>query len=335
MAGMSLVRPQLSCRPPLWARSGYLQSVLGNYLPLPPLSVSAQRSEVQLADGDRLAVRIFAPSGSAAQPDSPTVICAFHGLGGHGERPYMQRVVDLGTARGCEVWTVDHRGCGQGRGLARGIYHSGVAADLSRVFSEVRRRSPAARVIAIGFSLSANALLLCLGDGHGGPHHHPDAAIAVNPPINLARCAELICAPQHRLFNLYFVQGCVRYARQRATDGLPLGSSAPPHLRMSLKEFDDAFTAPLGGFRDRHDYYEKASALPHLSRIQRPTVILHAEDDPFIDVADFQRAALGPGIHLHLERHGGHLGYVSRDLPYRRWLDYALGHYLDQLLRRR
>lgn len=329
---MQFSRPPLSCRPPLWARGGYLQSVLGNYLPLPPLSVSSSPGEIPLADGDRLAVRCFAPPRSRAARSPEVVICAFHGLGGHGDRPYMQRVVDVGTARGCEVWTVDHRGCGQGRGMARGIYHSGVAADLGSVFAEVRRQRPGARVFGIGFSLSANALLLCLGDGHGGPHQHPDAAIAVNPPIDLARCADLICAPHNRVFNLYFVRACLRYARQRAADGITPGAAAPLHLRMSLKEFDDAFTAPLGGFADRHDYYGRASALPHLSRITRPTVILHAEDDPFIDPADFRRAALGPGIHLHLEPSGGHLGYVSRDLPSRRWLDYALGHYLDQLL---
>ena len=331
---MKLVRPPLSCRPPLWANNGYLQSILGNYLPKPPLRLQPRRAEVDLGDGDRLVVQIYPPPPQAPRLAKKTVVCVFHGLGGHGDRHYMQRVVDVATSRGCEVWTVNHRGCGQGRGLAKGIYHSGVAADLSRVFAEVRRREPSAQLIGVGFSLSANALLLCMGDGHGGPHHHPDAGIAVNPPINLARCAELICAPNHRLFNLYFVKGCVRYVREREADGVSEKGRHPVHLRMSLQEFDDVFTAPLGGFRDRLDYYEKASAGPHLSRIVRPTVIVHAEDDPFIDPLDFQRTPLGPGIHLHVEAQGGHLGYVSRDLPYRRWLDYALGHYLDQLLSR-
>ncbi len=330
---MKLERPPLPCRAPAWANNGYLQSVLGNYLPKPPLTVQARNRLVPLPDGDRLLAQVYAPPAQAPSLVRKTIVCAFHGLGGHSERPYMQRVVDVGTARGCEVWAINHRGCGAGRGLAKGIYHSGVAADLSSVFAEVRRREPAARILGLGFSLSANALLLCLGDGHGGPHQHPDAAIAVNPPINLARCAELITAPSNRLFNLYFVKGCVRYAREREADGLIPGGRYPVHLRMSLHEFDDRFTAPLGGFRDRHDYYEKASALPHLARITRPTVIVHAEDDPFIDASDFSRAQLGPGVHLHIEKQGGHLGYVSRDLPYRRWLDYGLGHYLDQLLK--
>jgi pimeloyl-ACP methyl ester carboxylesterase len=59
------------------------------------------------------------------------------------------------------------------------------------------------------------------------------------------------------------------------------------------------------------DYYERSSAMPHLHRITQPTVIIHAEDDPFIDPADFHRASFGSGVHLHLEKHGGHLGYVA------------------------
>jgi predicted alpha/beta-fold hydrolase len=103
---------------------------------------------------------------------------------------------------------------------------------------------------------------------------------------------------------------------------------------MTLQEFDDAYTAPAGGFADRHDYYARCSAKPHLHKIARPTVILHAADDPFIDVKDLQDAVLSPSVHLHLTRFGGHMGYLSTNLPDRAYLDYALGHYLDELLQR-
>src|SRR5262249_42075747 len=151
------------------------------------------------------------------------------------------------------VWTVNHRGCGSGRGLARGTYHSGVASDLGAVFALARRLRPQARIVAMGFSLSANALLLNLGDGHDGPHPKPDAAIAINPPINLSRCSELISHPRHRIFNAYFIRSCVSSVRQREADGLiPIGRY-PVHALMTLAEFDDAYTAPAGGFADRHD----------------------------------------------------------------------------------
>lgn len=326
---MTLPRPSLPCQPPLYARSGYAQTLLGNYLRMPKQSVVGARTEIALPDGDTLVARVFAPQQGRSRL---VVLAVFHGLGGHIDRPYMKRAVDLGLARGCEVWAVNHRGCGEGRGLARGIYHSGVAPDLGQVFAAIRRSRPGARIIGVGFSLSANAILLTMGRGVDGIAELPDAAIAVNPPIDLGRCAELICAPHHVVFNLYFLRGCMRHVREREADGLIEPGRYPVSLRMSLKEFDDAVTAPMGGFASRHDYYARASALPHLAQIERPTVILHAEDDPFIDPADFGRARYGPGVHLHLERYGGHLGYVGEGLPYLRWLDYGMGHYLDELL---
>lgn len=322
---MNLPRPALSCRPPRWAKNGHIQTILGNYLPHRSGSPTFVRLEVPLPDGDRLLIRRFAG-------DRPIVLCVFHGLGGHDDRPYIQRVRALGQARGMEVWTVNHRGCGLGRGLARGTYHSGVAGDLGAVFAAARAARPDARVMAVGFSLSGNALLLNLGDGHDGPHAKPDAAIAVNPPVNLRRCCELISLPQHKLYDTYYVRSCVRSVLEREHDGLIPVGRYPVYRGMSLAAFDQVYTAPAGGFVDRDDYYARCSAGPHLSRIQVPTVILHAEDDPFIDAHDLRDAVLGPGVHLHMERHGGHQGYVSRDLPQYRYMDYAIGHYLDALL---
>lgn len=316
--------PSVPCRPPRWAASGHAQTILGNFWPVSLPERTSTAEEVLLPDGDRLRLRCFAGA-------RDVLVCVFHGLGGHDKRPYVRRVTELCCARDLEVWTVNHRGCGSGRGLARGTYHSGVAADLGAVFTRARALRPDARILAIGFSLSANALLLNLGDGHDGPHAKPDLAIAVNPPVDLARCSELISHPRHRLFNAFFVRSCVRSVRERELDGLIPAGRYPVHTRMTLAEFDDVYTAPAGGFTDRHDYYARCSARPVLPRITTPTVILHAEDDPFIDARDLKTAELGPGVRLHLERHGGHLGYISRDAPYRRWLDYALGHYVDAL----
>jgi len=46
------------------------------------------------------------------------------------------------------------------------------------------------------------------------------------------------------------------------------------------RDFDDLYTAPEGGFRDKADYYERCSSGPHLASIRLPAVILSADDDP-------------------------------------------------------
>lgn len=94
-----------------------------------------------------------------------------------------------------------------------------------------------------------------------------------------------------------------------------------------------AVTAPLGGFRDRENYYAHCSAKPHLARIDRPTVILASRDDPFIDWHDHIDAVRSDLVHLHLEDSCGHMGYIAERVPRHRWLDLAPSHYTRELLR--
>jgi predicted alpha/beta-fold hydrolase len=61
-------------------------------------------------------------------------------------------------------------------------------------------------------------------------------------------------------------------------------------------------------------------------------VIISSLDDPLSPAIDILKQTLSPTVHLHIERFGGHLGYVSGNLPDRHWLDYALAHYVKELL---
>lgn len=309
------------CLPPAWAKNGHLQTILGNYLPSPPCERPFTRIRVELPDGDALAGRAFAGT-------SDGLVLVFHGLGGDASAHYVQRTTELAQRRGHSVWTMNHRGCGEGRGLARGTYHSGRGDDLGAVFAEARLRHPGKRQLAIGFSLSGNALLFNLGK-HAWAE--PDCAIAVNPPVNLERSAILIKSGLNRLYDLRFVKRCRTAVRERHVDGL-----IPDHYltrwSMTLHDFDNAYTAPASGFRDREDYYATCSAGPVLANITKPTVVLTAKDDPFVPWQDHFEAVKADCVHLHLEEVGGHMGYLSQGVPGRRWQDVALGHYLDRLL---
>jgi predicted alpha/beta-fold hydrolase len=318
-----LTPPLLSCRAPWWASNGHLQTILGNYLPGETPDFPSTPIRIPLADGDQLAGRHY-----LGETDVLTLV--FHGLGGDDQAHYVRRTVSLARKLGHHVWTVNHRGCGAGRALAKKPYHSGSGDDLGAAFAAARERHPGLRQLAIGYSLSANALLLNLGGGLPGPSAQPDAAIAVNPPVDLGACAQAIHSGLSRLYELRFIKRCRKAIHQRIADGL-IPDIYTTWPSMSLREFDDAYTTKAGGFRDADDYYAKCSARPHLSKITVPTVILMAKDDPFIP---WQHAVDGDpslAVHLHLEAQGGHMGYLSRDLPDHRWLPYAVSHYAQEL----
>lgn len=277
-----------------------------------------------LSDGDRLVGREYPGA-------SDTLVCFFHGLGGSNDADYMRRGVAVALGLGHGAWSLNHRGCGEGAGLAAGIYHSGRADDLGAVFAHARTRHPGKRLLAVGFSLSGNALLLNLGEGIGR-FEKPDLAIAVNPPIDLDKGARMLERGWNRIYDLRFVLRCRRAVRERVATGL-----IPDRFRIpwwsTLRDLDNVVTAPIGGFRDREDYYARCSAMPHLGKVDRPTVILAARDDPFIDWHDHLAAARSDLVHVHMEDYGGHMGYVGTGVPRYHWLDMALAHYFQELLR--
>lgn len=325
---MSLVRYPVPCRPPPWAHGGHAQTCFGHLLPAsgapPSRRVGARRVEVALADGDRLVAHALPAEG----PASGVRVHLFHGLSGDADVDYMRRSAAVLTAGGHEVWAVNHRGCGAGRGLAARPYHSGSSADLAAVLAASRAEAPERRHLALGFSLSGNALLLMAAEARA-----PWLAglIAVNPPLDLARTAADIHRGLCRLYELRFLLRLRRAIAERQRAGLVSRAYRIPALA-SLRELDDLYTAPEGGFADSADYYARCSAGPRLGAITTPGVVLTAGDDPIVAAAVFHAAAWPASLFLHVEPCGGHVGYLTRDgLGARPWLDGALAHYVAAL----
>jgi len=312
---MTLAAPALACVAPFWAQGAHLQTLAAQYLPTPPQHLPWERLRLILEDGDALALRVL-------QGTSGTVVYLFHGLGGSVEGHYMRRTAALFHGQGHTVVAVNHRGAGEGAGLAKGFYTSGSTPDVAAVLHFGRQRFPKHRHVAIGFSISANMLLLLLGrDQHLGG---PDAAIAVNPPADLEACSLRLVRGFNRVYDLYFLR------RLRRELALRPGAAFPPAAR-TLRIFDELMTAPRAGFKSRLEYYTQCSCGPHLAGITVPTVILTSRDDPFAPAGDVLACALAPAVHLHTEATGGHMGYVTANLPGHRWLDYALSHYVAEL----
>jgi hypothetical protein len=173
-------RPE-PCRGPWWSGKGHGQTVLPYLLHSPGPEKPGRLVEIPLPDGDQLAARLHeGERGGVA-------VYFFHGLAGSIESGYMRRARKLAEDRGWHALAVNHRGCGEGLGLAKHPYHSGRGEDIGEAIRWGRANIPAAHHIAVGFSLSGNALLL-LQAGYRGDTP-PDFAIAVNAPIQLAKAA--------------------------------------------------------------------------------------------------------------------------------------------------
>lgn len=192
-----------------------------------------------------------------------------------------------------------------------------------------RQQFPNHLHVAIGFSMSANALLL-LCSGHRG-QILPDRAIALNGPIDLLKAAKKLKQGFNQVYNFDLYRGCRRDAFIAKHEHLK--NVRIPRFA-SIYEFDRLFTAPVAGFRSREHYYQECSTFDKLSRIQIPTVILTAKDDPFIDFESYEKAQYSSSTVFHAETSGGHMGYISKEktpLGSQRWQDYAIHEALRTL----
>lgn len=77
--------------------------------------------------------------------------------------------------------------------------------------------------------------------------------------------------------------------------------------------FDHHITAPLHGFSGVDDYYARSSSRPWLGRIETPTLLLQAADDPFMS-GDLlpTPAELSTKTQFELTPYGGHVGFIAR-----------------------
>lgn len=313
-----------SCVPIPVLRGGHIQTLAGFLWKDASHKLPFKLLEIPLADGDHLTARLYLGSSS-------TLIYGFHGLTGSVESLYMQRLAKTALQLSHSALLVNHRGCGEGIG-AKGIYHSGRSDDLATAIEFGRSFPEFTHHIAIGFSLSANALLLLLGrDQHLS---QPDAAVAINGPIDLATTSQALSKAHNKIYDYHFRSELWKDYQQRKKNEL-LEKKINMKFPRSLAEFDDLFTAPLGGFRNKEDYYHLSSAFPHIHKIQQPTAIISTYDDPFIPIQPYLDLPKDhPNVHVRLEKNGGHLGYISRNKNSHgtyRWLDHALGEIIPAL----
>ncbi|MFL5245634.1 MAG: YheT family hydrolase [Gemmataceae bacterium] len=289
--------------------NGHIQTLLGTLFTGRALSDPAREHRITLADGDTLAFHDNAPpQWRAGDP----IVLLVHGLGGSHRSRHVQRIARLLLPYGLRVMRVDLRGSGSGLPLARRSYHGGCSDDVRAVAATIVKSNPGSPLIAVGLSLGGNIVLKMAGEADEYPVPNLERVAALAPPIDLKSCAALLARPQCRLYERHFLKDLVAEAHIRQTyfpDLPPL--NFPRHITMRV--FDEVYTAPRCGFIDALDYYRRSSSLPLLERIQVPTLILTARDDPFIAVEPFESLSLPFHIKVRIQNYGGHLGFLGPD----------------------
>lgn len=295
-------------RAPWWLPGAHAQTVYAAVAvryPPPPY----RREIWDTPDGDRIDLDwIDGP------PDAP-LVALFHGLEGDSRRPYAAALMQAVQARGWRGVVPHFRGCGGSPNLLPRAYHSGDAAEIGWIVERLHRTVGGPLFVA-GVSLGGNALLKWLGQAGADAQRFVRRAAAVCAPLDLMAAG----AALRRGFNRVYTASFLRTLRPKTLDKIHrFPGLADAHRIARARDFDtfdDAYTAPVHGYRGVRDYWTRASSKSDLRRIVVPTLVINPRNDPFLPA----RHLPGPGdaaacVVLEQPRHGGHVGFVTGPFP--------------------
>jgi uncharacterized protein len=299
-------------RPAWWVPGGHAQTLWGKFFrPRPPLPVRIERWDTP--DGDFVDVwRLDAPSGSPR-------LFFLHGLEGTIRSHYVSGLFRQALARGWAADLLIFRGCGDEPNRLRRFYHSGETGDLAFALGRVIEQHPGSPILIAGVSLGGNVLLKYLGERGDDLPSEVRGAATISVPYDLERGARHLSHGFSRVYDRHFLRTLRQKAREKLARFPDLFDAAALERARTIYEFDDAVTAPVHGFVDAHDYYSRSSSIHWVGTVARPTLLLSSYDDPFLppDVLDDvrARARLNANLTLEFTRQGGHVGFVTGQLP--------------------
>ena len=294
--------------PAAWLRSPHFMTVFPGYWPRRALLAGVPTESRLFTTEPHTQLLGFChwqPNRTACQ----TVVLV-HGLEGCSDSHYMRGIAAKAYRAGFNVIRMNQRTCGGTEHLTPTLYNSGLSQDYRAVVHELARVDGFDRIWLVGYSMGGNLVLKAAGES-GSSEAALAGVIAVCPNIDPPLCVEALEQPRNWIYHRHFLVSLKARLRRKA-DLIP-GKWDLKELDgiAWISEFDDRYTAPDGGYASGADYYDRAGAHRVLDSIAVPTLIITAQDDPFIPYSMFTVPLIQrhPKIRVIAPRHGGHCGF--------------------------
>ncbi|MFZ6771283.1 YheT family hydrolase [Undibacterium sp. SXout7W] len=291
---------------PRWLPGGHLQTIYPAIGIAKPV-VAFRRERWSTPDGDFIDVDFV--DGDA---DKPFVVL-FHGLEGSSDSHYARALMSAIKERGWSGAVPHFRGCSGELNKAPRFYHSGDAEEIHWIIQRLQQKRPYSYFFAAGVSLGGNALLRWLGESQHQAENI-QAACAISAPVDLAQGGASLSSGFNMLYTHMFLKTLKPKCLEKLTQFPGLFDQRAMLNAKNLYDFDNIVTAPLHGYRDTNDYWNRASARHVMTDITVPTLVLNALNDPFLPGQHLPRQA-SDSVTLDYPEHGGHVGFANGNIP--------------------
>ena len=267
------------------------------------LSIKPQKHTIQTPDDDFFDLDYY-------DIGSDDTVIISHGLEGNNQRPYVLGMVNVFLQNGWNAIAWNYRGCNGVTNKTLKSYHSGFTQDLEEVIRFANKSQNNQNIVLIGFSLGGNMTLRYLSQDNADTKIRVGVVISV--PLNLHDSCVEISKRSNWIYATRFLKSLKRKVIEKSMLFPELKTEALSRIK-DLQSFDNHYTAPLHGFKDAMDYYNSCSSIYVLDKIKIPTLVLNAQNDPFLPATCYPVDLLRENNFVYLEspENGGHVGFYS------------------------
>jgi predicted alpha/beta-fold hydrolase len=287
--------------PPFYLFNSHLETIVPSLFR--KIEGTYERERLELTDGDFLDLDWM-------RGHQGKLVIISHGLEGNSERHYSKGVAHYFYQRGWDALAWNCRGCsGEMNRLPR-FYHHGATEDIAAVIDHALRKKYT-QIALIGFSMGGSMSLKYIGERKDKLPPEIKSTVVFSVPCDLGSSARELDKPNKKFYLNRFLKKLEKKIKMKSQKFPDLISIDGFEKIKTFRDFDNRYTAPLHGFSDADDFYNKASSGPYLSSIKIPSLIVNALNDPFLPDAcyPFDVAKTHPFVHLETPERGGHVGF--------------------------
>jgi len=264
------------------------------------------------------------------QAGNKPLVIIIHGVTGSEESDNVISSAAYFISLGFPVLRLNLRGAGASATTSHGPYHGGLTEDLNEILHQLPGMGLGHQYLLYGISLGGNMMLKYLGEMQ---EEAPVlAALSVSAPLCLKNTQQRMAEKRNSLYHGYILQAMKSEAllsgKCHADELLEISQSV-----RSIYDFDDQYVAAAHGMKGAEDYYASQSSGLFVDRIKQPTLLIHAQNDPWIPSVDYHRKDwdVNENLSVLISCDGGHVGFHDKksEIP---WHDRVAAAYFQNFM---
>ena len=200
-------------------------------------------------------------------PENHPTVVIVHGLVASGKSPFPVGIANKAIHYGFNTVRVNLRSAGDTGLRSQTFYHAGLSEDIKRVLEELNNKGLARKVYIAAVSLGGNVVLKAIGEMGEQARGRIGGIAVMSPVVNMEGYEQNI----NHFYERFIVRGMKAAVKRKAKLDPKNWDTSDFNAVKRISDWESKFQIGAGptrwGFTDLQDYYQKASALPHVSKM--------------------------------------------------------------------